>query len=112
MDIRINKFREFAIKKWEEQNNGKVSLGNKYFKELVLIARTLRDDEELLKLEILLNDKDDCVLFETSAILIRINNAKAIEVIKELSLKRGNIAFCALITLEEWSNGNLSIDKL
>ncbi len=112
MDERFRKFEELAIKRWQEQECGNIKASNKYYNDLVLIARELNNEGKLEQLEVLLESSEEKVLLEVGGKLLRINNKKAIIIMQTLAEKKGEIAFCAKMTLNAWENGELGLDKL
>lgn len=107
MDERVIKFGEIAKKRWEYLDNGDSSKGNKCYDELLLIAKELRDEGNLIILNVLLDDENEGVQFEVATKLVTLNLKNAENTLEKLSEKKGVLPFSAKMTLRQWRAGNL-----
>ena len=87
MDKRVKRFQEVAKKRWQCLNSGDSKNGNECYDILLKIAKELREEKLLIKLEILLNEKNEGVIFEASSKLLTINSKKALKAIKKITSK-------------------------
>lgn len=107
MDARVNKFGEIAMRRWQYLNNDDSTMGNKYYDELLILARELRDEGKLQELDVLLDNENEGVQFETASKLLTLNVTKAEQTLERLADKKGILPFTAKMTLRQWKIGKL-----
>jgi methionine synthase I (cobalamin-dependent) len=107
MDERVINFSEMAKKRWEYLDNDDSTMGNKCYEELLKLAQELRDEGKLQKLDVLLDNENEGVLFETASKLLTLNLRKAEQTLERLADKKGVLPFTAKMTLKQWKAGKL-----
>ena len=94
----------------EEGNSDKT---NAAFDALILSYKEIkREDPELKSLLPSLNHENESVKMWAAFLLLRVDEEKATDTLREVADKDGLVAFSAQATLDEWKAGNLKFDFL
>ncbi|MEH7348808.1 hypothetical protein [Gottfriedia acidiceleris] len=103
----MNKFKEIAKKRWEYLNNDDSTKGNKYYDELLSIAKDLHSENKLHELCVLLENENIGVQFESASKLLTLSIDKVVKTLETITEKKGTLPFSAKMTLRQWRAGNL-----
>ena len=106
MNNKIEEFKNIAKKRWVYLENGDSKNGNKCFNELEKIIKEYKQNDNLEKLLVLLEDSNDSVKFEIASKLVKFYPGKSIPVLESLANKRGILPFAAKQTLKQWKFKN------
>lgn len=104
----VSKFREEALKHGSAIEEGNSKHANKAYEVVHQCYLSLKEDNQLIELEMLLDDESPYVRLWTSRYMLQVCTDKSEKVLFELGLLEGiSVAFDARMTLSEWKDGNL-----
>ena len=109
MNIKLKKFIEACIAKGEAEETGNVKPreDRKYYKIINSVYSYLKNNHQLEELSNLLDHENVYVQLWASSYMLQLSGSKAEKVLENLATLKGNIGFCAEMTLQEWRKGNL-----
>ena len=109
MDELVEKFRNKILERVSQNHNWRKS--NQIEEEITLIFKTLRDQNRLSELEVLLNHENNTVVSYAAQYYWLVDQNKSIQALKELS-KREDIddPFLINYTIDQLKNGEINFD--
>lgn len=105
----LGNFENSAKLHGECTENGDYKMGNKSYNSLIRSVEFLKDNNLLTKLIPFLNSPSLSVQLWASTFLLKVEEKRAVEKLKEIECASNAYSFTAEMTLQEWRKGNLKM---